>query len=124
MQRCLLFVLFFSTLAVVSLRAQETAEPPKIHIVPDSAVTAEQRVLIEQAIPTDAVVKLKKPRKLLIFDINADYGGHRAIAYANLAFTLMGKKTGAFETTISQDPQVFQAESLKQFDAVFFKALT
>jgi type 1 glutamine amidotransferase/sugar phosphate isomerase/epimerase len=32
----------------------------------------------------------------------------------------MGKKTGAFETTVSNDPAVFQRDSLKQFDAVFF----
>jgi type 1 glutamine amidotransferase len=32
----------------------------------------------------------------------------------------MGEKTGAFTTVISKDPAVFAAESLKQFDAVFF----
>ena len=115
-----LLVSFFLTLTVVVLHGEEATELPKINIVPDSAVTAEQRTLIEQAIPTEAVVKPKKPRKLLIFDINADYGGHRAIAHANLAFSLMGTKTGAFETTVSHDPQVFQADNLKQYDAVFF----
>ncbi len=61
-----------------------------------------------------------KPRKLLIFDLNVGYGGHRSIPTAELAFTLMGQKTGAFETTVSRDPNVFQRESLRQFDAVFF----
>ena len=37
-----------------------------------------------------------------------------------MAFTLMGAKTGAFETEISKDPAVFEPESLKRFDAVFF----
>jgi len=111
---------FLLTISFVPLHGDETTVLPKIHIVPDSAVTAEQQTLIEQAIPTEAVVKPKKPRKLLIFDINADYGGHRSIAHANLAFTLMGKKTGAFEATVVRDPQVFQAESIKQYDAVFF----
>jgi len=96
------------------------ADTPVIKIVPDSIVTAAQKKLIEDAVPTEAVVKPLKPRKLLIFDINADYGGHGSIPYANYAFTLMGQKTGAFETVLSRDPQVFHANSLKQFDAVFF----
>ncbi len=114
------FLVFFLVVVVVSLRGEETVEPPKIHIVPENAVTAEQRALIEQAIPAEAVAVPKKPRKLLIFDVNADYGGHRSIAHANLAFTLMGKKTGAFETTVSHDPRVFEANNLKQYDAIFF----
>ena len=32
----------------------------------------------------------------------------------------MGQKTGAFETVVSRDPEVFRPESLRQFDAVFF----
>ncbi|MHC4325737.1 MAG: ThuA domain-containing protein, partial [Planctomycetota bacterium] len=58
-------------------------------------------------------------RRLLIFDLNVGYGGHGSIPTANMAFTLMGKKTGAFETVISKNPSVFKRENLKQFDAVF-----
>jgi type 1 glutamine amidotransferase len=86
---------------------------------PPQAVSAEERAKIEGAIPAKAVVSPAKPRKLLIFDLNVNYGGHRSIAHANLAFTLMGRKTGAFETVISRDPSVFRPESVKQFDAVF-----
>ncbi len=80
----------------------------------------EERKRIEAAIPAKAVVTPRKHRKLLIFDLNVGYGGHSSIRTANLAFTLMGEKTGAFETVISRDPSVFQPESLRQFDAVFF----
>lgn len=75
---------------------------------------------IEAALPAKAFVTPSKPRRLLIFDLNVGYGGHGSIATANRAFTLMGAKTGAFETVISQDPAVFKPESLRQFDAVFF----
>jgi type 1 glutamine amidotransferase/sugar phosphate isomerase/epimerase len=111
-----MLALIFSMCAVLAT-AQDS---PVIKIVPDTIVTAEQKSLIEKAAPTEAVVKPIKARKLLIFDINADYGGHGSIPYANYAFTFMGKKTGAFETVLSRDPQVFQADSLKQFDAIFF----
>jgi len=109
----------FALILLVSTFAA-AQDSPVIKIVPDSIVTAEQKTLIEKAIPTTAVVKPLKARKLLIYDANADYGGHGSIPYANYAFTLMGNKTGAFETVLSRDPQVFQADSLKQFDAVFF----
>ncbi|MGA2497613.1 MAG: ThuA domain-containing protein, partial [Tepidisphaeraceae bacterium] len=91
----------------------DAAESP---ITPDPA---EQQKL-EAAIPAKAPVPPRRPRKLLIFDLNVNYGGHRSIPTANLAFTLMGRKTGAFETVISRDPAVFKPQSLRQFDAVFF----
>lgn len=80
----------------------------------------DDRARVEAAIPARAPAKPLRPRKLLIYDANVNYGGHGSIPTANLAFTLMGRKTGAFETVVSRDPAVFAAESLKQFDAVFF----
>ena len=77
------------------------------------------RQRIEAAIPTRAFTKPRKPRKLLIFDLNVGYGGHGSIPTANAAFTLMGERTGAFKTVISKDPSAFKPENLKQFDAVF-----
>ncbi len=80
----------------------------------------EERQKIEAAIPARAFAKPRKPRKLLIFDFNVNYGGHRSAKTANVAFTLMGQRTGAWETVVSSDPAVFAPASLKQFDAVFF----
>lgn len=85
-----------------------------------SAVDSTQRKRIEAAIPSKAFVSPRKKRKLLIFDLNVGYGGHGSIPTANLAFTMMGEKTGAFETVISKDPSIFKPENLKQFDAIFF----
>ena len=84
-------------------------------VVPDA-----ERQKVEAAIPSKAFAKPLKPRKLLIFDLNVNYGGHPSIRTANLAFKLMGEKTGAFETVVSHDPEVFRPERLRQFDAVFF----
>jgi type 1 glutamine amidotransferase/sugar phosphate isomerase/epimerase len=78
------------------------------------------RQKVEAAIPAKAFATPKKPRKLLIFDLNVNYGGHPSAKTANLAFELMGKKTGAFETVVSSDPAVFKPKRLRQFDAVFF----
>ena len=79
-----------------------------------------ERESIEAAIPSRAFAKPRKSRRLLIFDGNVNYGGHGSIPTANLAFELMGRKTGAFETVVSRDPEVFRPESLRKFDGVFF----
>jgi len=78
-----------------------------------------ERQRIERAIPTRAFATPQRPRRLLIFDRNVGYGGHPSISTANMAFTLMGQRTGAFETVISRDPTVFASASLQGFDAVF-----
>jgi type 1 glutamine amidotransferase len=81
---------------------------------------AEGRAKIEKSIPTQTMAAPHKPRRLLIFDLNVNYGGHGSISYANYAFKLMGEKTGAWSTEISRDPRMFERENLSRFDAVFF----
>ena len=110
----------FGVFWLVLAAAMSAADRPEARAADGKpAVSPEERLKIEQAIPTKAFVAPKKPRKLLVFDLNVGYPGHRSIAHANLAFTLMGKKTGAFETVISRDPESFRPESLRQFHAVF-----
>ncbi|MBI4602202.1 MAG: ThuA domain-containing protein [Planctomycetes bacterium] len=77
------------------------------------------RARIEAALPAEAPARPSKPRRLLVFDLNVGYPGHASIAHANLAFALLGKKTGAFEAVVSRDPAVFERKSLAGFDAVF-----
>jgi type 1 glutamine amidotransferase len=88
--------------------------------VADALPASEHRVAIEQAIPDSATVAPRKPRRLLVFDRNVNYGGHPSAAHANYAFSVMGRKTGAFEAVVSRDPSAFEAGSLGTFDAVFF----
>ena len=75
---------------------------------------------LEQAIPAVPTVKPLKPRRLLIFNRNLEYDGHRAsILAGSEAFRLFGERTGAFEAVISEDPAMFDRETLSGFDAVF-----
>jgi len=84
-----------------------------------AGVTDEQRVKIEGAIPDAAPATPKKARKLLVFNRNTGYGGHPSIPHATLAVQLMGEKTGAYQTVVSDDPNIFNPKTLKEFDAVF-----
>jgi type 1 glutamine amidotransferase/sugar phosphate isomerase/epimerase len=75
---------------------------------------------IELAVPAVPTVKPLKPRRLLIFNRNLEYDGHRAsILAGSEAFKLFGERTGAFEAVISEDPAMFDRETLGGFDAVF-----
>ena len=96
-----------------------TARPRAWAAEPVPGVGPEERLKIEQAIPAKAPSTPKKPHKLLVLDLNVGYPGHRSIPHANLAITLMGKKTGVYETVVSRDPEVFRPQSLGRFDAVF-----
>lgn len=97
----------------------EEAAPLPSSAEPLFPVSAEEEARIEDALPSRPVVPPSRPRRLLIFDLNVGYPGHRSIAHAEVAFLRMGKRTGAFEAVISRDPAVFRPASLRRFDAVY-----
>jgi len=82
-------------------------------------LTPEERQKVEAALPQRAPVKPKKPRKLLVMDLNVAYGGHRSIPHANLAVELMGKKTGAYEAVFSNDLDNLKPGRIQRFDAIY-----
>ncbi|MFP4192054.1 MAG: ThuA domain-containing protein, partial [Candidatus Hydrogenedentota bacterium] len=83
-------------------------------------ISEEDLAKIEAALPDAAPATPAEPRKLLVFDVNRNYGGHPSRFHANKAFERMGEATGAFETVVSRNPEVFERDSLEEFDAVFF----
>lgn len=104
----LLFICCFSLITSVSV----------------AAVSPEERKKIENAIPEKAPAVPKKPRKLLICSLDIWDGvvrkGHTSIPHGRLAFELMGQKTKAYETVISNDIDMFKPENIQQFDAICF----
>ncbi len=83
-----------------------------------------EREKIEQAAPSKCAVAPKKPRHLLVVNLNIRDGkvvsGHPSIPCGNYAIELMGSRTGAYETTISNDIGMFRPEKISQFDAICF----
>ena len=66
---------------------------------------------------------ISKNRKVLVYGIS--FGPHRTtILTAQQVFKLLGEKTGAYEAVISDDLANFEADKLKQFDAVVFANTT
>ena len=83
----------------------------------------EQLAKIKGALPETAPAKPEKPRKVLVFTLATGFV-HGSIPLGAKAFELMGEKSGAWETTISNSPDVFEADSLKQFDAIIMESTT
>jgi type 1 glutamine amidotransferase/sugar phosphate isomerase/epimerase len=82
-------------------------------------LSPEEKQKIDAALPAEAPAKPKKPRKLLVMDINIAYGGHRSIPAENYALEMMGKKTGAYEAVFSDDLDNLKYPKIKEYDAVY-----
>ena len=78
---------------------------------------------IIEALPDKPYAKPEKPRKLLVFSKTNGFR-HASIATGKLALTEMGRKTGAFETVITEELDEFEADKLKKYDAVCFLSTT
>ena len=91
---------------------------------PDAKPPTEGQIKrVAEAIPAKATARPAKPRKVLVF-WRCEGFFHDAIPLANKCFELMGEKTGAFETVVSDDMSMFDADNLNQFDAVLFNTTT
>jgi type 1 glutamine amidotransferase len=90
------------------------------------ALTPEQRQLIDAALPASAPVKPRKPRRLLVVNLQMRNGAptqgpsFAALPAQNYALEQMGKRTGAYEITVSNDIEVFRPGKIDQFDAICF----
>ena len=82
-------------------------------------LTPEEKQKIEASLPPQASAKPKKPRKLLVMDLQVAYGGHRSIPAQNFALDRMGKATGAYEAVFDNDLDNLKYGKIRQFDAVF-----
>ena len=82
-------------------------------------LSPEERQAILAALPKQAPAKPRKPRKLLVLDVNIAYPGHRSIPHENFGIEQMGKQTGAYDAIFSNDLDNLKYDKIKQFDAVF-----
>jgi hypothetical protein len=82
------------------------------------------RQKIDAAIPRQALVKPARPRKLLILDLCVNGGYyHASIPDGNLALELIGKYTGAYVPTFSNDLDNLKYPKIKEWDAVFLNSV-
>jgi len=78
---------------------------------------------ITAAAPEKATAQPAKARKLLVFTLTKGFY-HDSIPIGAKAMEILGQKTGAWQTTISDDVSVFEPDALAQFDAVMMMSTT
>lgn len=74
---------------------------------------------IAEAIPKETPATPKKKRKLLVFSVTRGFR-HGSIDVGKVALKMLGEKTGAYEAVVSDDLENFEAENIKNFDAICF----
>ncbi len=78
---------------------------------------------IAAAAPNQAPAQPQKARRLLVFTLCRGFV-HSSIPTGAAALAIMGEKTGAFTTVVSEDIELFAPEKLNQFDAVCLMSCT
>ena len=78
---------------------------------------------VELALPTNAPAAPKQPRTLLVFTAAAGCK-HDSSPLCAATIELLGRKSGAYTTTVSADPAMFNAAALARFDAVLLDNCT
>jgi uncharacterized protein len=108
-----------STAAGAAKAKTEAAKAPEGPYDPTKAqgYHADEVKKMEAALPAQAFVKPAKARKLLVYVESKGYY-HDSIPLAAVTFKALGDKTGAWETTISNDTAIWTPENLAKFDGV------
>ena len=94
------------------------AAPPQNQVPRPEDVTA-----MMAALPDSAPVKPKQPRRVLVLAKAAGFV-HSSIPLAARTIEEIGKKTGAWSTTITYDAADINDANLKQYDAIFLASTT
>jgi type 1 glutamine amidotransferase/sugar phosphate isomerase/epimerase len=99
-------------------RVRRMAASPPGQIRGADRLDAAMKSQIEAGTPKQAIAAPKRPRKLLVTDLQM-YSGHSTIPHGNYLIELMAKNTGAFEPTFSNDLNLLKYPAIRQFDAVY-----
>ena len=102
---------------VLAMKVEQLAKTAAIR--GPERLDAQTRQDIDAALPKAVPAQPRKPRKLLVLDVNIAYGGHASIPAANYGLEQMGKRTGAYEAVFSNDLNNLRYPQIRQYDAVF-----
>ena len=108
---CLVLPLAALTTAAITF-AQSAAPNP-------FAVSADRMDKIKAAMPAVTPAPVKKKHEVLVFTKTTTFR-HGSIPSGVECMKQLGAKTGLFNVTHTEDPAVFEPDSLKKFDGVVF----
>lgn len=113
-------LIFFAAIAVAAGKTPDRL-PNGERIWPEPDAADVQKILA--ALPDKPGVAPQQPRKLLVF-YRADNYPHAVIPWWNKLLVELGRKTGAYEPTLSQSYADLDPAKLKNFDAIFMNNTT
>lgn len=108
----LLLMLGLAGFFLASTVCAETLPKPK-NIVPP---TDEWTAVVEKNAPDNPTIEAPV-RKVLIFSLFTGYN-HLVIPHTDRAIEIIGKKSGAYETTITRDIEMLMPENLAKYDVL------
>lgn len=103
----------------VLLTAPVLALAAAIALAQQPTVKPEMVEKVKSALPSEAPAKPKAKREVLVFSKTNGFR-HSSIGIGVEAMRLLGEKTGAFNTTATEDENAFEPENLKKYDGVIF----
>jgi hypothetical protein len=104
-------VVGLTALLLTGMAATSDAAAPKEIRQP----TPEELRKIDDAAPDAPLAPPARPRRVLVW---GRMDAHDPNPFAAHAVTVLGRKTGAFEAVVSEDPAAFDPANLKTFDAI------
>ena len=108
----LLLTLGLFGILFTSAATAETLPKPKNIVPPTDAWTA----IVEKNAPAKPTVDAPV-RKVLVFSLFTGYN-HLVIPHTDRALEIIGKKSGAYKTTITRDIEMLMPESLAKYDVL------
>ena len=110
--------------AVIALSAILcAARMPAAEKKPQAPVPEDKIKKVTEAMPDKPYVKPAKAYKVLTLTVTKGFR-HGSIPLAAKAIEIMGRKTGAFEATTTDDVTMLAPDKLKAFDAIFWDQCT
>ena len=112
---CFVVLLAISS-QVASVHAQKS--PADARVVKDS-----DRAAVAAALPGALQVSAKQPRKVLVFSRSLGYY-HKATPLGKVLFESVQQRYGDYTFVLSDEPEDYAPEKLKQYDAIVFNNCT
>lgn len=110
--RSLCLTLSLVGLILTSAAKAETLPKPKKIVPPTDAWAA----VVEKNAPAEPTVEAPV-RKVLVFSLFTGYN-HTVIPHTDKALEIIGKKSGAYQATITRDIEMLRPESLAKYDVL------
>ena len=97
-----------------------------VTLLPGQGLSPEQKQKVDEALPTKAQTRPRRPRRMLVLNLEMRDGqpwhgsSYATLPVADYAIEQLGKRTGAYEAVFSDDVELLRPNRIQRFDAICF----